>query len=89
MASCAALCALEAVLPHVPLLTAGRICAAFLQGAWFIGVGLVMFDREWYASSAPLMSDVLPPPHDDTLAWLSLDGHFLFTHTIRFDIVNP
>ena len=43
MMACAALRGLEVMWPNSPLL---RICAVFLQGAWFIGAGVILYGDE-------------------------------------------
>ena len=63
MAACAALCALEAVHPDSPLLTAGRICAVFLQGAWFVGAGFIMYDRESFIGLRSWMTGRMGVPY--------------------------
>lgn len=42
--ACVAFPALEAAWPHSPLLTAGRVAATLLHGAWFLAAARIMFE---------------------------------------------
>lgn len=42
--ACVAFPALEAAWPHSPLLTAGRVAAILLHGAWFLAAARIMFE---------------------------------------------